>query len=321
MKKISVIIPVYNAEDYLVICINGLINQTYNNMEFIFIDDGSTDKSLAILTEYEKQDSRIKVIHQDNKGVSASRNKGLELATGDYIGFVDSDDIIDKNMYERLANSILKSNSDIAICQHIAFKNKFEFKIGLGEKLVRKEEAIKIMLEENKISNFLWDKLFKKELFKDIRFRENEIFEDLDTIYRLIDKSKKISLLDDIMYAYFQRDNSYVHKFSYSYIINYRDVYQRRGEFLLNRYPKLKKEINKSIMLSIFILFRMLVLAERKDLLNDDIINSEYQILIKLRKEQGIKLSGLKGLLIDILIFNKRCFYEIAKVLYKLRRD
>lgn len=319
MKKISIIIPVYNTQDYLVTCINSLINQTYSNMEFIFIDDGSTDHSLAILKEYEKQDSRIKVFCQKNKGVSVARNKGIELATGDYIGFVDSDDIILKNMYERLLDVITRSKSDMAVCQYAVVREQLDFKLGLEERIYIKEEAIKLLLEEKTISNFLWDKLYKKELFDEIRFRDSKIFEDFDTIYKLIDKSKRVCVIDDVMYAYFQRSDSYVHKFSYSYISNYVDVYNNRREFLLNKYPKLEKDINKSTVLSIFILFRMIVLAERKDLLDDDIINNEYNKLLSLSKVARTSLTGIKKILINILIFNKKLFYVVASLLYKIR--
>ena len=125
--KISVIVPVYNVENYLSQCLKSIINQTYKNLEIICVNDGSTDKSLMILKEYEKKDKRIKVINQNNKGLAATKNVGMKIATGDYITFVDSDDYIDLNVYEKCIESIIKYNKpDIVVYQiHFEYlKNK-----------------------------------------------------------------------------------------------------------------------------------------------------------------------------------------------------
>ena len=115
-ETISIIIPVYNVEKYLNKCLNSVIEQTYKNIEVILIDDGSTDNSGKICDEYAKNDIRIKIIHQQNGGVSTARNNGLEHATGKYITFVDSDDYIEKEMIETMAKKIMKKNADIVIC-------------------------------------------------------------------------------------------------------------------------------------------------------------------------------------------------------------
>jgi glycosyltransferase involved in cell wall biosynthesis len=126
MTKISVIIPVYNAATHLNQCITSLINQTHKEIEFIFVNDGSIDNSKNIIEDFQKNDSRIKVIHQENKGVSVARNTGLALATGDYIGFVDADDFIELNYFEKLGNEIKYYNSDIVISNFSTqIKNKF----------------------------------------------------------------------------------------------------------------------------------------------------------------------------------------------------
>ena len=125
--KISIIIPIYNVEDYLVECLESIINQTYKNLEIICVNDGSTDKSLMVIKEYEKKDKRIKVISHSNKGVSAPKNAGMKIATGDYITFVDPDDLIDLNVYEKCIESIIKYNKpDIVVYQiHFEYlKNK-----------------------------------------------------------------------------------------------------------------------------------------------------------------------------------------------------
>lgn len=113
MDKISVIVPVYNVEDYLEECINSILGQTYKNLEIILVDDGSTDNSSKICDIYEKKDKRIKVIHKENGGLSSARNEGLKYRTGEYISFVDSDDFIDKTMYEKLYSAIKKYDADV----------------------------------------------------------------------------------------------------------------------------------------------------------------------------------------------------------------
>ena len=128
MSKISVIVPIYNAEAYLNRCLDSIINQTYSDLEIILINDGSTDNSLDICLEYASKDKRIVVYNQTNKGISKARNKGIELATGDYIGFVDSDDIISPRMYETLYNLMTDEKCLIAGCQYTKFTSSCNFK-------------------------------------------------------------------------------------------------------------------------------------------------------------------------------------------------
>ena len=116
MKKISIIVPIYNAEEHLDKCVKSILMQTEKNLELILVDDGSDDNSLKICKEYEKRDARVRVIHQDNAGVSAARNQGIDIAEGEYIGFVDSDDWIDANMYERLLEEARKTNAEVVMC-------------------------------------------------------------------------------------------------------------------------------------------------------------------------------------------------------------
>ena len=123
IPKISIIIPIFNTEKYLKTCLNSVLNQTLKEIEIICINDGSTDNSLKIIEEYASKDKRIKFISQKNNGVSYARNKGLEIATGEFIGFVDSDDYASKNFFEKLYNSALKTNSDIACGEIVKIEN------------------------------------------------------------------------------------------------------------------------------------------------------------------------------------------------------
>ncbi len=125
-KKVSVIIPVYNVEEFLRECLDSVINQTYKNLEIILIDDGSTDGSGVICDEYEKKDKRIKVAHQENKGVSKARNAGYRLAGGDYVIFLDSDDIFDLALIEKMLDVSLKYQTEITICKEKGFRDNLQ---------------------------------------------------------------------------------------------------------------------------------------------------------------------------------------------------
>lgn len=121
MIKLSIIVPIYNAQNHLKKCIESIINQTEKDIEIILIDDGSTDDSLKICNEYQRKDFRINVIHQNNSGVSIARNQGIKIAKGEYIGFVDSDDWIDLDMFKRLLEEAKKTDADIVMCDAILF--------------------------------------------------------------------------------------------------------------------------------------------------------------------------------------------------------
>ena len=161
---ISIIVPVYNVDKYIERCIQSIINQTYKNLEIILIDDGSTDKSGAICDKYSKIDNRINVIHKKNGGLSEARNVGLDIARGDYIGFVDSDDYIHPQMYELLYKNLIGTSADISIIKHI----RKEEELGLGDinskKVYSNLEAIEnILKKDSGIFIASCNKLYKKE--------------------------------------------------------------------------------------------------------------------------------------------------------------
>jgi len=200
---ITVIIPVYNVEKYLNRCIESIINQTYKNLEIILVDDGSTDNSGKICDEYALKDNRIKVIHKQNGGVSSARNKGLEVATGEYIGFVDSDDYIEKDMYEYLYNGCVFFNAQISSCSTL-----FEGKV------IDKQKR-EFYIQKDFIENFntfpcsVWNRLFKKDLIYGLRFDEHIFFgEDLLFSFFAFFKSQKVCFLKENKYNYISNTNS-----------------------------------------------------------------------------------------------------------------
>ena len=208
---ISVIVPIYNVEKYLNKCVDSIINQTYKNLEIILVDDGSPDNCPQICDEYAKKDKRIKVIHKENGGLSDSRNVGIQEAKGEYIGFIDSDDYIDSEMYEYLYNLIEKYSADISNCGHrdVGLVNE-EGPLPEDEIVLNSKEALELLSRDTWIKNFAVNKLYKKSLFIDnnIEYPVGKIMEDILTTYRLIEKANIIAVGNKNYYNYLKRDNS-----------------------------------------------------------------------------------------------------------------
>ena len=211
---ISIIVPVYKVEKYLADCIDSITAQTFEDIEIILVDDGSPDNCGQLCDDYAKTDKRIKVIHKQNGGLSDARNAGIQAASGRYLGFIDSDDYIAPDMFERLYNSIIETDSDISMCRAANFNDGSiaELDKGKGETFIFEGSDIIKALFTGKINNFAWNKLYKKELFDEIRFPYGKIYEDLFTTYRLCGRSKRLVLIDERKYAYRIRDNSIMGK-------------------------------------------------------------------------------------------------------------
>lgn len=212
MKKlVSVIIPAYNIEEYIGRCLDSVLSQTYENLEIIVIDDGSSDSTGKILDEYEKKEDRIKVIHKENGGVSSARNKGLDVAAGEYIGFIDGDDLIDPRMYEILVNLLEEENADIAHCGYqMVFPNRVDYYYNTGKRKVQTtKEGLKDLLSGEMIEPGLVNKLYKKDIIKNHRLDETvKINEDLLMNYQLFKESKKSVYYDITPYFYMIRKGS-----------------------------------------------------------------------------------------------------------------
>jgi len=210
-KKVSIIVPIYNAEKHLDRCINSIIVQTYSNIEIILINDGSTDRSGEICQEYTIEDKRIIYFFQKNAGPSIARNKGIEMCTGDYIQFVDSDDMIEKNMTEQLVNSIHDGVELVLSGYKMLYLDLgveiSKSNIPLKGKLVNKQEFMKIFvsLHKNGFINPLWNKLYLVHKIRNeyISFSPDiKIGEDLLFNLKYIDKCTKINIIQDVLYNY-----------------------------------------------------------------------------------------------------------------------
>ena len=215
---ISVIVPIYNVASYLNKCINSIINQTYKNLEILLIDDGSTDESSIICDSFSKKDSRIFVVHKINEGLSSARNKGLEIARGELIGFVDGDDFLELNMYEMLLNNMIKYSSDISISNFYKIENgqkKINKKKYISKEfsVKGKEKFIYYQNEYESLTIVAWNKLYKKEVFDEVRYPIGRIHEDSYVICDLLNNANSISYIMTPLYNYVFRNNSLIHKF------------------------------------------------------------------------------------------------------------
>ena len=203
--KISVIVPVYNCEKYLSDCLDSLLAQTYQDFEVILIDDGSRDGSGGICDSYARKDSRIRVVHQENGGVSRARNRGLELATGDAVSFIDSDDTLEPDMYELLVNTMQEHEADIAHCgyQHIVGD---EVRLVHDTKRVIPQttwEALDCFVSGRLFGGGLWNKLFASKLIAGLKFREDlKINEDILFNFQAFRKAEKTVFADFALYHY-----------------------------------------------------------------------------------------------------------------------
>ena len=214
LPLISVIVPVYNTGMYLERCLNSILNQTYQNMEIILVDDGSTDESPQKCDKYAHRDSRISVIHKENGGQSSARNVGLDVCSGDYISFVDSDDWIEPNMLSTLLEQLETYEASLAICgRYDAFENSKERLIGksLGKNGLFDACQILPQMIIGQLSDFsVCDKLHRRDLWENIRFPEGEIYEDFAVMYKVVLTAKTAVLCDQPLYTYYHRSSSTV---------------------------------------------------------------------------------------------------------------
>lgn len=212
--KISIIVPIYKVENHLEKCINSILNQTFRDFELILVNDGSPDNCGNICDLYKERDSRIKVIHKKNGGLSSARNAGLDIAKGDYIGFVDSDDYINKNMYEVLYNIAKNDNSDIVICDYKSVnKNNENYDDSIEKKYevsrFNNIEALNELYSDNNIIfTVAWNKIYKRYLFNNLRYELGKLHEDEFIIHKILYNSNKISFVKYKLYYYLQTENS-----------------------------------------------------------------------------------------------------------------
>lgn len=237
---ISVIVPIYGVEEYLSKCIDSIINQTYKNLEIILVDDGSPDKCPDICDAFKKKDERIKVIHKKNGGLSDARNAGLDIAHGDYLVFVDSDDWIENTMVEHLLSTCKKYDVEMVTCARYITDGQSTSAVAFDgpEKVYTAEEALTEILSGKSMDVAAWDKIYARNLFAEIRFPVGENNEDIAVFYKLIELSGRVAHTGTTEYFYRSRPGS-ITKLKYS--IDARKIIEKNldsiEDFLGKEYP------------------------------------------------------------------------------------
>ena len=245
---ISVIIPIYNVEKYLDKCVQSALAQTYQNLEIILVDDGSSDSSTEICYKYEKMDPRVKVVRKENGGMSDARNAGLAVAKGKYIQFVDSDDYMAENMIEIMHKNICEYDADISLCSHYIVTDRECVTDATGEKTVYTNvEAIEELLLDTKIRSYVWNKMFKASLFENIKFPKGRIFEDILITPKLFAEAKKLIFDDTPLYYYFQREASILHNQCVRLRLAYIEASLEFYDFVRSKFDNMERFCNYNI--------------------------------------------------------------------------
>lgn len=317
MVKLSIIVPIYNVERYLERCIISILNQTYINFELILVNDGSTDNSKDICEKYLSIDNRIKLINKKNGGLSSARNTGIELAIGEYIAFVDSDDYINKYMYEVLITTLKKDKSDMVICgynkvdQNEAnfqeINNYIDVNNVLASKISKVEALDKLLIEGEKFV-FAWNKIYKRKLFNELRYKNGKIYEDEFLAHRVLYKCNKVSVINEKLYFYIQRDGSIINskfttkRFDKVYALKERIDFLKEKNLL-----ELKEKAEKSFV--DYFIWNYFVAYQRLENVNSDLIklkNEFNKVFFEILK--NTKISWKEKLTLSLLYISPKAY-------------
>ena len=237
--KVSILVPVYNVEKWLARCLDSLVGQTYRDLEIILINDGSNDSSLSIAQSCQKKDRRIKIYSYPNSGISKTRNRALEHATGDAYLFVDSDDYIERDMVEKLVRTMERKHADIVQCGYVMDFGPVPFlRPVAGSHVFTSEQALKRLVSNHGINNYPWGKLYRRHTFNGVRFPESvKGFEDTRTIFRTFLNASRIATIHDRLYHYVQRSGSLTHAMSLETVYDMRRAYEYQQQYLKKALP------------------------------------------------------------------------------------
>lgn len=283
MRLISVIVPVYNTKKYLQKCLNSILDQTYTDLEILFVDDGSTDGSGELLDTFTLLDKRIRVIHQENKGVCAARNVGIEESSGEYLSFIDSDDTLEPDIYETLMGLILKYGVDIAHCSYSRITGGLSKPIGGSGALYLHDttQALECLLTGTLFVGSCWTKLYARELFDSVRFSSSlKTNEDMLVNFQLFRQVNKSAFIDVCKYNYLTSDTSSC----------VRTPQRKRAEDLLevnrqmlskNDCPKMNFILENRLLCSLFSYYKSLVYEKVRDLEKENEVIAEINLMIR----------------------------------------
>ena len=266
-KLVSIIIPAYNVDKYIDSCIRSVVGQTYEHLEIIIVNDGSTDNTGNIIKEWQSKDSRILVINQSNGGMSKARNSGLQVATGDYISFVDSDDIICSTMIDELVKNLENTKSDISVC---SFKKIYNELFILPEnkndcEIFDREQCLSLVINDKLLGQMVWNKLYISKYVKNIKFLDGKYHEDIFWTYEALGAVNKICYTSMVLYGYRQRPGSVMNS-PYSYNrLDAVEAVKSRYMFVKEKFPKLKISALQSFLFTCLYHYQMISRLNLKD--------------------------------------------------------
>jgi len=258
---ISIIVPVYNVEEYIDKCIRSLLQQTYSDIEILLINDGPTDNSYEICQKWQQRDSRIKVIYKENGGVGSARNMGLDIATGEYIFFVDADDWLEPSCLEEMLAK-MSSNIDMVICDYREIKdNNFNLqsdsKHKSAEEVLSKSDIIKDLSETFYYPRVIWGKLYRHKLWEDVRFNSMSYSEDTYALIQIIGKIRAAYIINKPFYNYLLRGKSASHQLKIEQYINCLDTYLFAFRTALESYPEYSDNFAREYIGMAYILLKI----------------------------------------------------------------
>lgn len=268
--KVSVVVPIYKVEKYLGRCIESITNQSYTNLEIILVNDGSPDRCGDICEEYALQDSRIKVLHKENGGLSDARNFGMNYVTGEYTVFVDSDDWLELNMIETMIKLVNEYNSDIV---QVGFYYTYNNYLLFDDRYYSENDKpivldnyslMKELVTNEKVKNFAWGKLYKTELIKDIPFKKGVLFEDVFWAHQVMQRVNKYVLSNKPLCYYLQREDSIVATYT-TRNLDIIEGLKERHEFIERYYQSLSDESYKLILRTSLLHYNLLLRNKDKD--------------------------------------------------------
>lgn len=306
MKKLSVIIPVYNVEAYVKKSVESVLSQTYKNIEIIIINDGSTDRSYEICKELEKNHDNIRLYSQENKGLAETRNIGMELSTGDYIAFLDSDDYVESEMYETLIKVI--ESKDVAFASCLTKPSNLETINSNGTiETLDRTEIIESLRKDNRVRFEVWNKVFRKDALNHVRFRKRSVYEDIEFMNLLLVKEIKTGHINLPMHNYTKHRLGNTNS---SFKLIKLDALDRILEFIQNPINNERDIINLQVIYQEFI-FSLFLQAKKfkskeavKKLIKDFDMNYKYFINNKYTNKVKIR----------VFRFSSNLYYQISKL-------
>jgi glycosyltransferase involved in cell wall biosynthesis len=270
IPKVSIVVPIYKVEKFLNRCIDSILNQTYKNLEIILVDDGSPDNCGKIANSYSLKDSRVRVFHKINGGLSDARNYGMKYVTGEYTLFVDSDDWLEEQMIEVMINTIIRHKAEIvqtafyyAYDKYLLFDERYH-QVNSPPVVLNNETIMSELVINERVKNFAWGKLYRTDIIRDVTFKKGVLFEDVFWAHHIMKRVNTYVILNQPMYYYYQRSDSIISNYS-PRNLDIIEGLKERHVFIERYYKHLIDESHRQIAKACLIHFNLLLVNMKKD--------------------------------------------------------